>query len=236
MLNFETISLSQTNCYLLKAGNGYLLVDCGNAYDKEIFLSSLSKLGIDPTDIRYLFLTHHHSDHCGLLEWLLSANPQMGVVMSKKCAEYLKTGAHCKNKNERYSNPALGLIVGTYSRFSKTPLNETFASYFARSEDIVVECDNDTVFSDMNIDGRILFTPGHTEDSISIIADHVAFVGDAARNILNLTGTPYQPILIYDLEACHESWNKLINEGARLICPAHGKPFRAERISRLLNK
>lgn len=228
-MNFKTITLSQTNCYLLKAKDGYLLIDCGNAYDTKVFLSSISKLGIAPTDIHYLFLTHHHSDHCGLLNFLMSANPKIRVIMSKKCAEYLKTGTHYKHNNERYSNSALRLIIGTYSRLNKK-WSESFEPFFIRTEDMIVEYDNDTLLSLLGIKGMILITPGHTEDSISIVTGKAAFVGDAARNMLNITGTPYQPLLLYDLEACYRSWDKLIKVGAKKIYPAHGKPFDIQRL------
>lgn len=73
-------------------------------------------------------------------------------------------------------------------------------------------------------------TPGHTEDSISLVAGEAAFVGDAARNTLNFAGMSYHPILLYDEEICRESWNRLINEGVKRIFPAHGRPFDATKL------
>lgn len=228
MVNFHSMSLSQTSCYLLKAKDGYLLIDCGNLHDKKAFLNNIRKFGIAITDIRYLFLTHHHNDHCGLITFLISANPKIQVIMSRKCSEYLKTGNHFKHINEHYSNTMLRHIVNTYSRLRKH--SESFDPYFRRDEDIILDYDNDIILPELGIDGKILFVPGHTEDSISIVADKAAFVGDTARNMMNFTGTPYQPILLYDLEACYKSWNKLIEAGAKIIYPGHGSPFIAENI------
>lgn len=230
MVTFDVIRLAQTNCYLLEAKDGYLLIDCGSLSDKQAFLKSIRKRGIALTDIHYLFLTHHHADHCGLVAFLIAANPQMQVIMSHLCAGYLKTGKHFQHPNEHYANPALGRIVDTYSKFNRN-LSNSFTPFYSRSEDIHIESDNDTLLPELGIQGKILLTPGHTEDSISMVTDKFAFVGDAARNTLNFTGTPYQPMLLYDLEVCYRSWDKLLAEGAKTILPAHGKPFQADKFT-----
>ncbi len=46
------------SCYVLKVGAEYLMFDCGPATTYK-----LVKMGIAPTQIDYLFFTHHHYDH-----------------------------------------------------------------------------------------------------------------------------------------------------------------------------
>lgn len=235
---FEIIALSQTNCYLLRAGEGYLLIDCGSASDQRIFLSHLKRLGLKVSNIHYLFLTHHHNDHCGLLPFLVKENTNMKVIMSKKCSEYLKTGTHCQHDQERYANPLLAFVLKKYFMFQG--YTENFVPYFLRETDIIIEHDldlnpdNEHNFPDIGVKARILQTPGHTEDSISLVIDQVAFVGDAARNLLNFTGAPYLPLILFDLSQCHQSWNKLIDSRVKMIYPAHGKKFRAEKLQKYM--
>lgn len=229
MVNLDGIKLAQTNCYLLKTKEGYLLIDCGNQVNRQVFLASIRKQNIALTDIHYLFLTHHHNDHCGLLPFLIAANPDITVIMSKTCADYLKTGHHFPSIHEHYANPGLHLLIGLFARFNKH-FSERFTPYSSRPQDRLIEGDNDTLLPELGINGKILYTPGHTLDSISLVTEQIAFVGDAARNLLNFTGTPYQPILLYDLEACYRSWDKLLQEGVKTIYPAHGKPFRADKL------
>jgi len=235
MPDFLTIVLSQTNCYLLKLENGFLLIDCGNASDKDSFLKTLGNLGITIKDIRYLFLTHHHNDHCGLMKHITSENPSVRAIMGWKCAEYMETGIHFKHNNEKYSNSALKMIIGIYSKFRKNRSGK-FTPYYKRKHDIIIERDVDNTLPLLGIEGKIILTPGHTEDSISIIAGRAAFVGDAARNMLNITGMPYYPIMYYDAEKCRESWHKLAESGAKTIFPAHGKPFNINELMPLINK
>lgn len=228
MLNWHRIKLSQTNCYILKAKDGFMLVDCGNAHDKETFLKSIQALGIAIADIRYLFLTHHHNDHVGLLNDLVSMNPNVIVILSEKCASYLKTGRHYNHPKQRYANARLRLVVEMFAKLNGG-FSLEFPPYVVRSQDIVIPEDNDTLLPELGIQGKILGTPGHTDDSISLVVGDVAFVGDAVRNLLHVLGAPYLPFLFYDLETCYASWLKITAE-AKMICPAHGKSFEAEKL------
>ena len=45
-------------CYVLQIGDEFLMFDCGPAATHK-----LVKLGISPTQVEYLFFTHHHFDH-----------------------------------------------------------------------------------------------------------------------------------------------------------------------------
>lgn len=73
------------------------------------------------------------------------------------------------------------------------------------------------------IQGKILFTPGHTSDSISLKVDNIIFCGDAAMNGFP---SPHRiTIWMEDKIAFQKSWDILSTEEAGLIYPAHGKPF-----------
>ena len=87
-----TIKLSRTNCYVLETKVGYLLVDTGYETDKELFYKKLKKNHLDIAEIKYLYLTHHHDDHAGLLDELTDKNPDIQVVINQQCLELLKAG------------------------------------------------------------------------------------------------------------------------------------------------
>jgi glyoxylase-like metal-dependent hydrolase (beta-lactamase superfamily II) len=51
----------------------------------------------------------------------------------------------------------------------------------------------------------ILHTPGHSQDSISVVlADGSAFLGDAAMNFMRFFGTRYRQICAEDYESVRE--------------------------------
>lgn len=83
------------------------------------------------------------------------------------------------------------------------------------------------------LQGKILFTPGHTKDSISLKKDNIIFCGDAAMN-----GFPSMKRLIIwieDKEQFERSWDVLLAEDAAQIYPAHGKPFQMNDLRKYKN-
>jgi len=55
-----------------------------------------------------------------------------------------------------------------------------------------------------------------------------AFVGDLAMNQFPLCLRPGPPIFADDLGLVRRSWELLLERGAGMIYPAHGKPFPAD--------
>jgi long-chain acyl-CoA synthetase len=62
-----TMPLSYTNCYLIEAAQGWILVDAGRQSMVRLFSKRLRKLGLNPEDIKLIIITHAHYDHVGSL-------------------------------------------------------------------------------------------------------------------------------------------------------------------------
>jgi glyoxylase-like metal-dependent hydrolase (beta-lactamase superfamily II) len=99
-------------------------------------------------------------------------------------------------------------------------------------DDIFLEGDNDRLLPSLGLGAKILHTPGHTEDSISVLFPNGdCLVGDAIMNWpLNFLGSNPFPILIQDHIALKTSWDKLKTSGAKRLFPAHGKPIDIESL------
>jgi glyoxylase-like metal-dependent hydrolase (beta-lactamase superfamily II) len=68
-------------------------------------------------------------------------------------------------------------------------------------------------------------------DSVSILfEDGDCLIGDAAANFLQFLGSKYCVVLITDMGAYYQSWEKVIAAGARRIFPAHGAPFTVDKL------
>ena len=80
------------------------------------------------------------------------------------------------------------------------------------------------------IGGKILFTPGHTGDSVSLKVGRVIFPGDAAMN--GFPSSRRITIWVENPAAFGRSWDLLIAEDADMLYPAHGKPFAKEELVR----
>lgn len=58
-----------------------VLVDTGSVVQSDDFMTALGSV-IDPTDLRWIWLTHTDFDHIGSLHRLLAENPQLRVITS----------------------------------------------------------------------------------------------------------------------------------------------------------
>jgi glyoxylase-like metal-dependent hydrolase (beta-lactamase superfamily II) len=106
----------------------------------------------------------------------------------------------------------------------------------ATSVDIVLD-DNAFPLRDYGIPGHILHTPGHSPGSVSVLLESgEAFVGDLAMNRLPLRLSPGLPIFADDPSAVIRSWEILLERGAVMIYPAHGKPFSASIIKKAMSR
>lgn len=95
--------------------------------------------------------------------------------------------------------------------------------------------DEECSLADYGIPGRIIYTPGHSMGSVSVLLETGdAFVGDLAMNEFPLRLSPGLPIFAESMEKVKESWRLLLNEGAKTVYPAHGKPFSIDVIRKVL--
>jgi len=109
----KTLKLSVTNCYLLKADHRYVLIDTGYDWEWDTFRKQLDRAKIDFADIEYLILTHHHDDHAGLLNQVVTKNPGIKVVMSKRAKELLTKGRNDRtNVSVNGTAPWFPALVG----------------------------------------------------------------------------------------------------------------------------
>jgi glyoxylase-like metal-dependent hydrolase (beta-lactamase superfamily II) len=111
------------------------------------------------------------------------------------------------------------------------------STYDLRENDIVVSGSVNLQELGIDLDGKIIETFGHSDDSISVVLnDGDCIAGDAAANFLQFAGTRHCIIYIEDLEQYYRSWSRILQAGAKQIYPAHGKPFSAEELRKNINR
>ena len=76
------------------------------------------------------------------------------------------------------------------------------------------------------VPGKIIHTPGHSPGSVSVLLERGdAFVGDLAMNTLPMRFRPDLPLFGDRMEMIKNSWRLLLNQGAKMVYPAHGNAF-----------
>jgi glyoxylase-like metal-dependent hydrolase (beta-lactamase superfamily II) len=230
----KTLNLSVTKCYLFRSDNGYALVDTGYDWEWHTFQKELKRLSVRAEDIKFLILTHHHDDHVGLINRLLEQNPGTRIVMSDKARELVARGKNDHVNGGGYINKRINAILKLKRLFDKK-WTHTFPPYFVRNDDVMIHQEVSLRQIGIATDGKIIETPGHSIDCISIaLGDGDCIVGDAAANFLQFAGTKHCVIYLEDLEQYYRSWNKIIEAGAKNIFPSHGVPFRVEKLRKYM--
>lgn len=215
------------NNWLYAIDGGYVLIDTGYEGGFERLSQELRRKDIALSEIKYLFLTHAHDDHAGFLNEILTATDTMQVVMHHAALDRLYIGQNsfvggCSTYQAYLFCQLMKLFGKGQHRFP--PLRKEF-----ESRCILITSENIQQI-EQALCGRILFTPGHTYDSISLLnSDNCLFCGDAAMN-----GFPSKRNVTIWLESKDDfqhSWNIIIKNKPALIYPAHGKPFHTKNLT-----
>ena len=244
-MNMIPIKLSVTNCFLISAGSGYILIDTGYEEDWGLFCRRLKEIKVDFDQISHIILTHHHDDHCGLLQNILRENNSIRIVMSPLCRDLIKKGQNDLTHSGGLLNRRIAMLIELKQIYISLILrqkiskekNLTFPPYELRDNDILLSGEPRLRDIGIPLDGSIIQTPGHTVDSVSVLFDDGdCVIGDAAANFLKFAGTKYCVIFISDMEVYYKSWEKVISAGALRIFPAHGKPFSVIKLKENMRK
>jgi len=225
--SYKIIHTKLVNSYLLKAKQGYLLIDTGYPNQYQNFLAKLRSENISLSDIKYLLLTHHHNDHSGFAQKILSEN-KAELIVHEQALPFLRSGSNEKNC---YSfNWLVKLLRSSIDKLGWTK----YQPLVLKDKLHIIREEKSEYLRSLGIEATILYTPGHTQDSISIIlSDNKAIVGDL---VMPLWGDSILPLFIQDLDTLYVSWQKLLDNNVKEILPTHGKSIKSSRLKEALIK
>ncbi len=205
--------------YLLETPVGWIAVDTGYPGGEGKFLERFAKLAA-LEDLKYIFLTHAHDDHAGFLSALLERTAAK-VILHPAGIPALESGQSNEPPGAGYSSWPASLFSKFKKEFSFPPVKLGDRAVFVSSE-------ADQVFKAAGLPLRILFLPGHTEDSIGLLLEETGelLCGDAAMNAV--ISVARHTIWIEDAQAFGRSWDKMLALSPSRIYPSHGRPFSPE--------
>jgi glyoxylase-like metal-dependent hydrolase (beta-lactamase superfamily II) len=216
---------SINTCYILK-DKGAVLIDGAWPGAAKSFKKLLSVSHLQPEEIRLIILTHGDFDHVGGAKEIQELTGAR-IVMHLHDSMNLEKGI--------FHWPEGVTSWGKISRALMMPFVKLKGKFPPANVGLLLG-DEGLSLKDYGILGQIVFTPGHTYGSISVVLESGdAFVGCMAQNRAPFVFRPKLPIYAKDLELLKESWVKLINMGVKTIYPGHGTPFPVDRITKYLN-
>ena len=208
------------NTWLYPIEDGWVMIDTGYENSYASVLRKLQKMQIRPEDVRYLFLTHAHDDHAGFLEEWMTRHSETQVIAHEKAIAGLRKGQNsfeggCSTLMAFLFCQLMALLGNGDHRYPK--LSEEHLGKI-----ITLNAEN-LAQVERKLNGKILFTPGHTEDSVSLLMDGNLFCGDAAMD--GIPSSHKITIWVGDKTDFERSWDEMLGSGAKKIYPAHGSPF-----------
>ena len=209
--NVYLVKGSVSNCYLILDNDGLTLIDTGLSRDRQKILEYISTLGRVPKDLRRIIITHADGDHVGSLAALQIASG------AHTYASALEAQAIAEGKSSRPLNPQ-GAQKAVF-----TLLRPLMARMFQTSPSLVDEVVRDGQTLPALGGLRVISTPGHTPDHISLFAPSagILFVGDSLV-VEGDTLRGSRRMNTWDQAKANESIKLQAALGARVVCSGHG--------------
>ena len=188
-MNIVNVGYDSTNYYLLEIKNGRLLIDSGFPGTLPKLAAELKRKGVALKEIKYFLATHYHPDHAGLAQELKEQGAKL-IVM----------------------DPQVDFIA-PFAEFFKTkkfPYRE-----INQKDNLNLACAESRKFlADLGINGEIIHTPGHSEDSVTLILDEgFAFTGDLHPRFI----LPEEDVI------SRQSRDRIYQHKIKQIFPGHGE-------------
>jgi glyoxylase-like metal-dependent hydrolase (beta-lactamase superfamily II) len=193
--------------YLLDGGDGNLgLVDAGVGIDNQAIVDNIAAHGYDARDIKYLFLTHVHTDHVGGAAFFRELSG-CKVCLSEGEADLMETA----------DEVALGLDVAKRSGFY--PMDFTVAPC---PVDIRLKDGDEIELGNLRL--KAIHSPGHSRAGVSYLMQgkekRYIFIGDHVTwgGLISLQNYPNSGS---SLDAYRESAHKFADLDVDAFLPGH---------------
>ncbi len=184
------LKYGNTNTFFIRGTAGNLLVDTDYAGTLPLFYKEIKRQNISLKDITYILATHYHPDHIGLVSELMKQGVKLLLVDAQR--EYVG-----------FSDE----IFAREKHLEVEPIR--------KEEATVITCEESRVFlRTLGIDGEIISTTSHSEDSVSLILDEgTCIVGDLE---------PLEYLGAYEEnEKLAKDWERILSFQPKRICYAH---------------
>ena len=143
--------------YLLETPVGWIALDTGYAGGFAPYRKKLERL-TPINSVKFVFLTHTHTDHTGFLAELLNESGARLVVNGQSLPR-LASGANVMPEGTFYTSRGAVLL----SRMTK---HAAFPPVLPDENAVILKSEADQPFLAQGIPVRVLTLPGHTADSI----------------------------------------------------------------------
>jgi hydroxyacylglutathione hydrolase len=205
--------IGSVNCYLVKAGEVFVLIDTGFSNRRANLEKELTSAGCKPGNLKLIVLTHGDIDHAGNSAYL-RAKYWAKIAIHRGESKVVQRGDMLLSRRTR---PLLARIALSLFMLGKSDRFEP---------DIYVDDGYD--LSGYGFDAQVLHVPGHSQGSIAVLTKGGdLFCGDLLVN----TQKPAKNSLVDDAAELNASVKRLRSLRIKTVYPGHGKPFPMEMLT-----
>ena len=177
-MKIHELKYSNVNTYLIEGDSGLLLFDTGWAGSFPVFCARMGELNIPVQKIDNILISHFHPDHMGIAQEIADLGPVIVVPDVQQSFIHSADEMFAKEGNRSFKSVIEGAVRSIDIAGSRAFLRE------------------------LGIEGEIVHSPGHSDDSISLcLDDGTFFVGD-----LN----PFHELELLRGTTTRSSWDKLL--------------------------
>ena len=179
-----------TNTFYIAGAKGGLLIDTDYAGTLPQFFKAIKNARIDISDISYMLATHYHPDHIGIVSELQKLGVTLLIVDVQHSSVHFADDIFFRDKRLNYK-----------------PIDENVAKVISCAESKSFLCS-------IGISGEIIYTPSHSEDSVSIILDDGNCIVGDLEPVDYLAAYDHNPRLKSD-------WEQIMSYHPKRILSAH---------------
>lgn len=188
-----TFRYQNTTCFLLPSADGknLLAFDAGYPCSLYEYARGVKGTGYRFDQIKWAMVSHFHLDHAGLVRDFQDAGIQ--------CLLFENQGGGIEEMES--------IIKRSYPKYEPI-LKDGFLP--------LKTTDSRAFLASIGINGEVVQTVGHSDDSVSLITDaHEVLIGDLY---------PISQIMDDDVKSL-QSWARIRDMGGKHIHPSHAEPF-----------
>jgi glyoxylase-like metal-dependent hydrolase (beta-lactamase superfamily II) len=219
----KTISLDGTNSYLVKTESGHVLIDTNFPFQRSKLEEVLEREGCQPGNLKLVVITHGDIDHTGNAAYLRKKY-RAKIAMHAGDTEMCMKDGITRDRGEMPKDFPLPLMILWLLRgFLRFAIGQMlWRKPFDRFEpDLLLE--EGQSLAEYGFDAKILYTPGHSKGSISILTGGGDLIcGDMFNNVRGRI-----------LKSTDEGGLERLRElEIQTVYPGHGEPFSMKQLTR----
>ena len=209
------LAFPMVNAYLVRAGDGFILIDTGFRSNRKALDAALTGAGCGVGDLKLILITHGDADHSSNAVYV-SRKYRAKIATHQAEIAAVESGDMFQSRGK----------PSTMRRLLKPIMSLFKLKKHERFTPDVLLADGDRLDA-YGLDATIYHVPGHTRGSLAVLTqDGAFFSGDFMENRTK----PSIATFVDDAATLRKQFERIKTLNIQTVYPGHGKPFSLEEM------